>query len=84
MFKSIWSILGVFMIIPILIINHAIPDSMMEKETRHIVVLILLTIQINSVIIQVVKTKRNLKKLEKELEQEKKDWYLRIKNMREN
>lgn len=84
MFKSIWSILGVFMIIPILIINHAIPDSMMEKETRHIVVLILLTIQITSVIIQVVKTKRNLKKLEKELEQEKKDWYLRIKDMREN
>ena len=69
------------MVIPILIINHVVPDSMMESKTRLIVVLILLAIQIASVMTHLVKIRRELKKFKQELEKEKREFDLRIKNL---
>lgn len=81
MFKSIWSILGVFMMIPIIIINHVIPDSMIEEKTRVIVVLFLLAIQISSVLIFAMKQRKELKKLEAELQEERNLLDIKIKNL---
>lgn len=80
MFKSIWSIIGVFMMIPIIVINHVIPDSMMEEETRIIIVLILLTIQVLSVCIFAFKTRREFKREKAKFEKERDLLDIRIKN----
>ncbi len=71
------------MLIPILIINTIIPDSVMSKETRHTVVLILLTIQIASVITDFFQIRKKIKKLHRtldEFEKDKTDVRVKIRN----
>lgn len=80
MFKSIWSIIGVFMMVPIIIINHVIPDSMIESETKTIIVLILLTIQVLSVFIFAFQTRRQFKREKAKFQKEMDLLDIMIKN----
>lgn len=72
------------MMIPIIIINHVIPDSMIEVETKIIIVLILLTIQVLSVFIFAFQTRRQFKREKAKFQKEMDLLDIRIKNHNKN